>query len=171
VKGMPRKFVPADKSGSGLPTHIDRIVFHYFSFPKGVVFAGAEHQFSEEEISIMKRFTRVFAFAYTRYLDLQKAEAQTREAKIETALEKVRSRTMAMHKSDELAETASELFQQLKILGIPPVRLYIGLIKDASGNIEMWATDEDGSMKDGSRRKNLLRLTSRENFCLITFSI
>ena len=36
----------------------------------------------------MKRFANVFNLTYNRFLDLQKAEAQTREAKIEAALGK-----------------------------------------------------------------------------------
>ncbi len=39
--------------------------------------------FSEKEIEILKRFARVFEQAYIRFLDLQKAEAQAREAQIE----------------------------------------------------------------------------------------
>jgi signal transduction histidine kinase len=50
-----------------------------------------------------------------------------------------------MHKSDELAETAAEVFKQLIGLGIEPNRLYIGIVKDESGDMEMWATDEDGT--------------------------
>ena len=38
---------------------------------------------------------------------LQKAEAQAREAQIQAALERVRARTMAMQRSDELAEVAN----------------------------------------------------------------
>ena len=34
---------------------------------------------------IFKRFTKVFEPTYTRFLDLQKAEAQTQEAQIESA--------------------------------------------------------------------------------------
>jgi signal transduction histidine kinase len=76
------------------------------------------HIFSKETNTILKRFAKVFEQAYTRFLDLQKAEAQTREAKIETALEKVRSRSMAMHHSDELWEVAELLFEQINSLGI-----------------------------------------------------
>ena len=46
-----------------------------------------------------KRFAKVFEQTYTRFLDLQKAEAQAREAQIELALERVRARSMAMHQS------------------------------------------------------------------------
>jgi signal transduction histidine kinase len=65
---------------------------------------------------IFQRFTKVFDQTYTRFLDIKKAEAQTREAKIEVSLEKVRSRTMGMQKSDELAEVANVLFQEMNEL-------------------------------------------------------
>ena len=98
-----------------------------------------------ETLRTLERFAAVFDATYTRFLDLQKAEAQAREAKIEAALERVRSRTLAMQKSDELAETAAEVFRQLISLGIEPNRLYIGIVKDETGDMEMWATDEDGT--------------------------
>ena len=79
---------------------------------------GAE-PLSEEKANILKRFAKVFEQTYTRFLDLQKAEAQAREAQIEAALEKVRARTMAMQRSAELAEVATVLFQQVKALGVP----------------------------------------------------
>ncbi len=75
--------------------------------------------FSDEENEILMRFGKVFQQTYTRFLDLKKAEAQTREAQIETALEKVRSRTMAMQHSNELPEAANNLFLQVQALGIP----------------------------------------------------
>src|SRR6185436_7082792 len=50
--------------------------------------------YTGEENNTLMRFGKVFQQTYTRFLDLQKAEAQVREAKIEAALEKVRSRSM-----------------------------------------------------------------------------
>ncbi|HEY5369549.1 MAG TPA: hypothetical protein VIJ75_11200 [Hanamia sp.] len=47
---------------------------------------------SENEIDIIKRFAKVFEQAYTRFLDLQKAEAQERESQIQLALERVRGK-------------------------------------------------------------------------------
>ena len=69
---------------------------------------------------IFKRFAKVFEQTYTRFLDLQKAEAQAREAKIEAALERVRSLTMAMQKSEDLNEAASDMFKQIQSLGMQP---------------------------------------------------
>ena len=57
-----------------------------------------------EAHDIFKRFAKVFDQTYTRFLDLQKAEAQAREAQIDAALERVRSRSLAMHKGEELNE-------------------------------------------------------------------
>ena len=47
--------------------------------------------YSDEENNTLMRFGKVFQQTYTRFLDLQKAEAQAREAQIEAALERVRS--------------------------------------------------------------------------------
>jgi signal transduction histidine kinase len=73
---------------------------------------------SAAENTILKRFGNSFEQTYTRFLDLQKAEFQGREAKIEAALERVRAKTMAMRRSEELADVATVLFQQVKALGV-----------------------------------------------------
>ena len=116
---------------------------HCAYFSKGYLCIITKVPCPEEQI--FRRFAQVFDLTYTRFLDLQKAEVQAREAQIEAGLERVRSRTLAMQKSDELAETSAVLFKQLIGLGIEPNRLYIGIIKDESGDIEAWATDEDGT--------------------------
>ena len=112
-------------------------------------------RFSDKEKDIVKRFGSVFEQSYTRFLDLQKAEAQTKEAQIEAALERVRSRTLAMQKSAELAETAVVLFKQLIMLGIEPNLLYIGIIKNENGEAEFWLTDEDGTEVRSAFEANL----------------
>ncbi len=86
--------------------------------------------FSEREADVLKRFARVFEQAYTRFLDLQKAEAQAREAKIEAALERVRSRAMAMHKTDELLDAAELLYKELTGLGITSMNVSYAFVDD-----------------------------------------
>jgi signal transduction histidine kinase/ketosteroid isomerase-like protein len=97
----------------------DPCVFYCFNFSHGYLHIVTGSKLKEEEESLLARFTRVFEQTYARFLDLKKAEAQTREAQIENALEKVRSRTMAMQKSEELPEAANNLFLQVQELGIP----------------------------------------------------
>ncbi|WP_166965567.1 ATP-binding protein [Yeosuana marina] len=95
----------------------DPTVFYCFNFSHGYLHLVAGSHMTHEEETLLARFTKVFEQTYTRFLDLQKSEAQARESEIELALERVRARTMAMQKSEELAETASVLFQQIKNLG------------------------------------------------------
>ena len=79
---------------------------------------GGFEPVSNPDAFTVQRFAKVFEQTYTRFLDLQKAEAQARESQIQLALERVRARTMAMQRSDELAGVAQLLFQQVKDLGI-----------------------------------------------------
>ena len=123
------------------------VELHYYSYSVGTGALGisAFRSIQEKDLEILKRFRNVFNLCYQRYTDIALAEAQTREAQIEAALERVRSRTLAMQKSDELAETAAVLFRQMINLGIAPNRLYIGIVQENNDDIEFWVTDEDGS--------------------------
>src|SRR4029078_13542781 len=110
---------------------------HVANFSHGnLVFITYEH--FPEMHDVFKRFAKVFEQTYTRFLDLQKAEAQAREAQIQLALERVRARTMAMHRSEELAETAQVLFQQLMELGGIPDRIAIGVADEEEGVVKYW---------------------------------
>ncbi|MGG2319971.1 hypothetical protein, partial [Salmonella enterica] len=74
--------------------------------------------YTEEENKILMRFAKVFEQSYTRFLDLQKAEAQAREANIEAALERVRAAMMAMHHSEGLPDIMKVILEQLIHLNI-----------------------------------------------------
>ncbi len=90
--------------------------WHAAYFSHGYLFLLTADEYDEEKILV--RFAKIFEQAYTRFLDLQKAEAQAREAQIEAALERVRSRTMGMQHSHELKDAAQLLFQQIQDLGV-----------------------------------------------------
>ena len=110
---------------------------------------------SNEHFDILLRFAKVFDLTYTRFNDLKQAEANAREAKIETALEKVRSRTMAMQRSDELAETAAVLFKQFKDLGEDPIQITIGIFNEEKKEVELQVTDWKGGGEKISRTFNV----------------
>lgn len=85
--------------------------------------------FNQYETEVLRRFTKVFEQAYTRFLDLQKAEKQAREAQIEAALERVRAQAMAMHNTEDLGKTIEVYFEQLDALtDTPIVRCGAGLL-------------------------------------------
>ena len=110
-------------------------------FSKGVLTFSATEPHPKETIQILERFAVVFDGTYTRFLDLQKAEVQAREAEIELALERVRARTMAMHQSSELAETALLLFQQLIGLGLSFSRTGFYIWQKETDLVEGWTSN------------------------------
>lgn len=100
---------------------------------------------SEEVRSITIKMAAAFNLAYQRFHDLQMAEKQTRESQIQLALERVRAKTMAMHQSDELANTASILFQQIKELGFETWSCGFCIWKDET-NLELWMGADSGGL-------------------------
>jgi signal transduction histidine kinase len=124
---------------SSLPS---RLIFSTFYFVEGFLFAFTLEKISTESKKIFKRFSFVFGQTYRRFLDLQKAESQAREAQIEAALERVRSRSMAMQKSEELQEVIKLVYQQLIHLNIKLD--HAGFVVDykPKGDWHFWIADE-----------------------------
>ena len=102
---------------------------------------------SEEELNLFKRFLKVFELAYTRYLDIEQAIAQAREAQIEAVLEKVRSRSLAMNRSDELKEVVGVMFGKLKELdfSMDDGAAIIMIFLESSKDHIQWIADKEGS--------------------------
>jgi len=95
---------------------------------------------SEQDLEILKRFARVFDQTYTRFLDLQKAEQQAREAEIEAALERVRGNALGMRRSTEMGQVTQAVFKELSQLGLTPIRFGIGLVNEEEEVAEIWIT-------------------------------
>jgi signal transduction histidine kinase len=94
-------------------------------------------EFRESEV--LQRFATVFDQAYTRFLDLQKAEVQAREAQIEVALERVRSSAMAMQRSDELENVVGMMYRQFEELGFGLYQVLVSIFDFKNGIIEWWS--------------------------------
>ena len=92
-------------------------IFHLASFSFGYLMF-ITYQPAPEFHDVFKRFAIVFDQTYRRFLDLQKAETQAREAQIETGLERVRSRSLAMHNTSELQEVIHTVHKELLNLNI-----------------------------------------------------
>jgi len=106
----------------------DRYVASFTFSPFGGLQTVGDEPLSEESLDILYRFGKVFDQTYTRFLDLQKAEQQAREAQIEASLERLRSKAMSMQQSDELHEVLAVLFEQFDILGIRPMSTHMTIL-------------------------------------------
>jgi len=124
-----------------------RLFLHNFNFKEGYLLIVGGNRLTGEQVELLIRFTKVFQQTYTRFLDLQKAEAQAREAQIEASLERVRSKTMAMHNSNDVGETVATMFNEFEALGIHTNRCGILIFKDADF-AEVWTAKSNTEGKE-----------------------
>lgn len=134
MKFAPDQFGKLLTDGFQFPTQ----QYDHFVFGKKVSLLFITYEPVPEAHDIFKRFGKVFEQTYTRFLDLQKAEAQAREAQIETAVERVRARAMAMHKSEDLKTVVVTLYEQLKNLGFQRGLAAINIMDSDTGDIDCW---------------------------------
>jgi signal transduction histidine kinase len=114
---------------------------YYFvaTFKAGGLFAFRETPFPDEAKIIIKRFADVFNLTYTRFTDLKQAEALARKTQIEVALERVRSSSLAMHKSDELKDVVKVVFENLTSLGLEKIdAVNINILHEGSKEFDLW---------------------------------
>ncbi|MDX1409734.1 MAG: histidine kinase dimerization/phospho-acceptor domain-containing protein, partial [Saprospiraceae bacterium] len=96
----------------------DRVILSATFNNFGVLQTAGLEPLSEENQQVLERFGRVFDLTYTRFHDLQQAEKQAHQARIEGALERVRARALAMQQPEELIEVAQVLRQEMGALGV-----------------------------------------------------
>src|SRR4030095_1629175 len=116
-------------------------------FQDGALFAFLDTNFTDEAKTVMRRFANVFNLTYKRFLDLQKAEAQAREAQIEAALERVRAKALAMHKTEDFNPAVAAVFEELEKLDLGVLRCGISVLnkENRTGDIWVTSTTDQGS--------------------------
>lgn len=123
---------------------------NYYWFSLGPVALGIStyQALTQEEINLFNRFLKVFELSYQRYLDIEKAEAQTREAQIEAALERVRSKSMAMYTSDDLSVVVFEMFTELIKLDAQLDRCIIMIVDPQTLDINWYLSGKEGLLSN-----------------------
>jgi signal transduction histidine kinase len=118
----------------------DELYFYFPMFTEGSFYVVTSKAVPEDELQIFRRFSSVLSLTYRRFNDLQKAEAQAREAQIEAALERVRGKAMAMRSSEDLSSTASLVFTELRKLDINPIRCGVGLLSKETSQGQLYVS-------------------------------
>ena len=136
----------------------DTIHYNYSKFSAGALLLVTNDEASKHSKRLLRRAADVFDQAYTRYLDLQKAEQQARKAQVEVALERVRAASMAMHTNDQLPDVALELINQVDILGIKVLGVGINIVDNDNGTYDHYS-----ALDDFSNKKKVLKVISGLN--------
>jgi signal transduction histidine kinase len=120
----------------------DALYYYFYSIGTGSIGISTFSSITEEKLDVLKRFRNVFDFAYRRYTDVAQAEAQAREARIEAALERIRSRALSMHNSSEVGDVSDLLFSELEKMDINPTGFSIMIFDRAQDRYELWRAKE-----------------------------
>jgi signal transduction histidine kinase len=99
---------------------------------------------SGKENEIVKRFAKVFEQAYVRFLDLQKAEAQAREATRQASLDRVRAQIASMRSTEDLQYIIPLIWNELKNLNIPFIRCGVFIIDELKNEVHIYLSSPEG---------------------------
>jgi ligand-binding sensor domain-containing protein/signal transduction histidine kinase len=118
-------------------------VYHAF-FTYGGLYVVTPDRLSEEDLSVLRRFRDGFAFAYTRFLDLQDAEKRAREAVRQAAVDRVRAEIAAMRTSADLERVTPLIWKELTALGVPFFRCGVYIVDEEAGQTHIYLTNPQG---------------------------
>ena len=119
---------------------------HYLCvmYPAGGLYAFRQMPFSAEAIQIMQRFANSFHLAYTRYEDLQMAEARARDAVKSASLDRVRGEIASMRTTEDLQRITPLVWNELTTLGVPFIRCGVFIIDETSERVQVYLSTPDG---------------------------
>ena len=131
-----------DRSGQFMDPHLksaNSLHYYFYSIGPGALGISTYNtELDEQALALLKRFRNVFELAYRRFIDIELAISQAREARIEVAVERVRAKALAMHKSEEIMSVVAKLRYELIALEIPGVTAATIYLEEENGNIRLW---------------------------------
>ncbi len=128
------------KTNNGFPTYqIDHVVYFRYGYLLFITRVAVP-----QAHEIFKRFSKVFEQAYTRFLDLQKAEAQARGAIKQASLDRVRGEIASMRSTEDLNRITPIIWQELTNLGVPFFRCGVFIMNEENKNLQVYLSDPNG---------------------------
>ncbi len=118
--------------------------FYSFFFSEGTINVISLNVLTVEECNIMIRFSQVFGLIYTRFLDLQKAEAQARDVKKQSSLDRVRGQIASMRSTTDLQSITPLIWNELKTLDVPFIRCGVFIIDEKTEIVQVYLSSPDG---------------------------
>lgn len=124
-------------------------------------------EFKLERTEKIKRTTAILLEETIEELEQKRksVEAQNRELEIESSLERVRSKAMAMRNSQDLAGTIGMFYRELQIFSITPGRCGVGLLNKESrmGELFTWNTTEQAKAWSTEKVKDKVEIRIKDN--------
>jgi hypothetical protein len=135
----------------------DEEYFYSFFFEQGTLYVVTDQSLTDDECVVMTQFAHAFGLIYTRFLDLQKAESQTKEVSKEAALNKLRAEIASMRTANDLEHITPLIWKELVTFGVPFSRCGIFIIREDEKIVHAYLSTPEG------KSLAVLHLTFDEN--------
>jgi len=123
---------------------IEKQYYYNATIQKGGLFIIANDPVSKENLKILQRFADVFNLTYTRYEDLQNAEARALEAVRQASLDRVRGEIASMRSKEDLRRITPLIWKELNALGVPFIRCGVFIMDEENESIQSFLSTPDG---------------------------
>ena len=119
--------------------------YHYsFFFSEGSLNVVTSNPLTAEECDILVRFALAFGLMYTRFLDLQKAEAQSRDIIKQTSLDRVRAEIASMRSQADLQRITPLIWDELTKIGVPFTRCGVFILDVPAQDLQIYLANMEG---------------------------
>ncbi|MFZ0453168.1 MAG: ATP-binding protein [Ignavibacteriaceae bacterium] len=118
--------------------------YNFYSMGLGGLGITSYKKLPDSAIEIFKRFHKVFTLAYSRFKDIQRAEAQAREAVKQASLDRVRGEIASMRTSEDLNRITPVIWRELKTLEVPFIRCGVFIVDEAEEKVRVYLTTPAG---------------------------
>src|SRR4030095_10382771 len=128
------------QDGIRFPSH----QYEHFVFGSKVSLMFITYEPVPEAHDIFKRLGKVFEQTYTRFLDLQKAEAQAREAIKQASVDRVRAEIASMRTTNDLERIQPIIWNELTTLGVPFTRCGVFIMDEVHEKVDTFLSTPEG---------------------------
>jgi signal transduction histidine kinase len=137
LSGLPVPSIPDPQTGQ-------KQYGHFLPFSVGCLYAWSEKSYDDAEIKILKRFATIIDLTFRRYIELQKLEANAKEAVKQSALDRIRADIASMRTTNDLERITPLIWNELTILGVPFIRCGIFIMDESQQLIHTFLSTPDG---------------------------
>ena len=119
--------------------------YNHFVFGAQVSLMFITYEPCPEAWDIFKRFGKVFEQTYTRFLDLQKAEALTRQTIQRASVDRIRAEIASMRTTRDLERITPLIWNELTTIGVPFVRCGVFIMDEEQQQINIFLSIPEGN--------------------------
>src|SRR5262249_18030597 len=110
----------------------------------GMLYSWSVRPYDDDEMNILNRFKSIIDLTFRRYLELQKSEANAREAIKQAALDRIRADIASMRTVTDLDRITPLIWNELTILNIPFIRCGVFIMDEEHQLMHTFLSTPDG---------------------------